>query len=204
MIIKNKYATYVGHKFLGKAYVVVQNWTAPDAPSATAVHAAVTLADGATTTVTTSITNPDFPRIITAKGAMAGGSLTGNVVITGTNIRGEAITDTIALNNNGEIAGVKAFKTISSILLPARVSAGDTVSIGISDKLGLQSIPLSTSVLSETSGNAGDTGGAVLTRDADEVEKCLFDPTTQCNASTDKAIAYISNEQPTRVGGYTE
>lgn len=204
MIIKNKYATFIGHKFEGKAFVVVQKWTAPDAPSATAVHAAVTLADGATTTVTTSITNPDFPRILTAKGAMAGGSLTGNVVITGTNIRGEAITDTIALNDNNEVAGVKAFKTVSSIVLPARVTASDTVSIGIADKLGLQSIPESTTVESEHSNHATDTGGAILTRDDDEIEKNVYDPTTQCDASADKIIAYLSTEKAKNPGGYTE
>lgn len=199
MIIKNKYATYVGHKFLGKAYVVVQNWTAPDAPSTNGILAS-TLLTTAVQTITTGITNPDFPRILEID---SDGAATGNVVITGTNIRGEAITDTIALNGTNAVAGVKAFKTITSIQLPVK-AASESVWVGWTDKLGLQSIPLSTSVLSETSGNAADTGGALLTRDADEVEKCLYDPTTQCNASADKAIAYISNEQPTRVGGYTE
>jgi len=203
MIIKNKYATYVGHQFLGKAYTVVQNWTDPDAPSATAVHAAVTLTT-AVQSVSTSITNPDFPRVVSITGHKAGGSLTGNVTVSGTNIRGEAITDTIALSDDTTVDGVKAFKTITSISLPVKVTTGDTVSIGISDKLGLQSIPISTTVISEDSGNAADTGGAILTRDADEIEKCLYDPVTQCDASTDKTVVYISNEMPTRVGGYTE
>lgn len=201
MIIKNKYATFVGHKFLGKAYTVVQKWTAPDAPSAIDVHAAVTLAT-VVQTVTTSITNPDFPRLVTIKGNASG--IAGNVIITGTNIRGEAITDTIALNGLSEVAGIKAFKTVSSIQLPIKTNlSGDTVSIGISDKLGLQSIPLSTTVISETSGNAADTGGAVLTYDSDEIEKNVYDPTTQCNASADKVAVYISDELPARVGGYT-
>jgi hypothetical protein len=202
MIIKNKYATYVGHKFLGKAYVVVQNWTAPDAPAVATVLAA-TLLTAAVQTISTGITNPDFPRVLSITGG--DGNVTGNVVITGTNIRGETVTDTIASSGTDTVVGVVAFKTVSSIQLPVYAVAGtETISVGITDKLGLQSIPLSTSVLSETSGNAADTGGAILTRDADEVEKCLFDPTTQCDASADKAIAYISNEQPTRVGGYTE
>jgi hypothetical protein len=201
MIIKNKWATFVGHKFMGKTYVVVQKWTAPDAPSATAVHAAVTLT-AAAQTVTTSITNPDFPRLVTVKGNASG--ITGNVVIAGTNIRGESISDTIALNGASEVAGVKAFKTVTSITLPIQTHAGtDNVSVGISDKLGLQSIPLSTSVIQEISNNANDTGGAVLTRDSDEIEKNVFDPTTQCDGSVSKAIVYVSAELPSRVGGYT-
>ena len=118
---------------------------------------------------------------------------------------GEAITDTIALNGTSTVAGVKAFKTVASISLPVyAVADTETVSVGISDKLGLQSIPLSTSVISEDSGNAADSGGAILTRDADEVEKCVVDPTTECDAGTDKVIVYISDEKPKKVGGYTQ
>lgn len=199
MIIKNKYATYVAHEFLGKAYVVVQKWTAPDAPSANGVLAS-TLLTTAVQTVTSGITNPDFPRVLAVD---SDGAATGNVVITGTNIRGETVTDTIALNGTNAVSGVVAFKTVSSIQLPVK-AASESVWVGFTDKLGLQSIPLSTSVISETSNNAADTGGAVLTRDSDEVEKCLYDPTTECNASHDKVVVYISSEMPARVGGYTE
>ncbi len=202
MIIKNKYAPIVVHKVISKAYPVVQNWTAPDAPSATAILAA-TLLTTAVQSITSGITNPDFPRILTVTGG--DGNVTGNVTIVGTNIRGEAITDVIASSGTDTVAGVKALKTITSISLPVYAVAGtETISIGISDKLGLQSIPLSTSVISETSNNAADTGGAILTRDSDEIEKCVYDPTTQCDASVDKAVIYISNEQPTKVAGYTE
>ena len=202
MLIKNKYAVYVGHKFQGKHYPVVQKWTAPDAPSATGVLAA-TLLTTAVQTVTTGITNPDFPRLLSVTGN--DGNVTGNVVITGTNIRGEAITDTIAANGTNTVAGVKAFKTVSSIQLPVYAVAGtETISVGILDKLGLQSIPMSTTVISEDSGNAADTGGAIITRDADEIEKNVYDPTTECDASADKVIVYISDELPKKVGGYTE
>jgi len=198
MIIKNKYATFIGHKFQGKHYVVVQKWTAPDAPSATAVLAS-TLLTTAVQTITTGITNPDFPRALNID---SDGAATGNVVITGTNIRGETVTDTIALNGTNAVSGVVAFKTVTSIQLPVKAAA-ESVFVGTLDKLGLQSIPLSTSVISETTTTSADTGGAILTRDADEVEKCLYDPTTECNATADKVIVYISNELPKKVGGYT-
>jgi len=198
MIIKNKWATFVGHKFMGKHYVVVQKWTAPDAPAAAGVLAS-TLLTTAVQVITTGITNPDFPRLLVID---SDGAATGNVVIIGTNIRGETITDTIALNGTNAVAGVKAFKTVLSIQLPVKAAA-ESVFVGTLDKLGLQSIPMSTSIISETSNNAADTGGALLTRDADEIEKCVYDPTTQCDASVDKAIVYISDERPKKVGGYT-
>ena len=202
MLIKNKWAVYVGHKFQGKHYPVVQKWTAPDAPAAANVLAA-TLLTAAVQTISTGITNPDFPRILSIVGN--DGNVTGNVVITGTNIRGEAITDTIAANGTNTVAGVKAFKTVTSIQLPVYAVAGtETISVGITDKLGLQSIPWSTDVESEHSNHAVDTGGTVLTRDADEIEKCVYDPTTECDASADKMIAYLSDELPKKVGGYTE
>ena len=200
MLIKNKYAVYVGHKFQGKHYLVVQKWTAPDAPSVDGILAS-TLLLAAAQTITSGITNPDFPRVLQIDSDEGGA--TGDVVITGTNIRGEVVTDTIALNGTTAVDGVVAFKTITSILLPAKAGT-ESVWVGWLDKLGLQSIPMSTTVISEDSNNAADTGGAILTRDSDEIEKCLFDPTTECDASVDKAIVYISDELPKKVGGYTE
>jgi len=192
----------VVHKVISKAYPVVQVWTAPDAPAAAVVLAA-TLLTTAVQSVITGITNPDFPRVLSVTGN--DGNVTGNVTITGTNIRGETVSDIIALNGAATVDGVVAFKSVTTISLPVYAVAGtETVSIGISDKLGLQSIPWSTTVISEDSGNAADTGGAILTRDSDEVEKCVVDPTSECDASASKAIVYISVELPAKVGGYTE
>lgn len=198
MIIKNKFATFVGHMFMGRNYVVVQEWTAPDAPSVDGILSS-TLLTTAVQTITTGITNPDFPRALEID---SDGAASGDVVITGRNIRDEVVTDTIALNGTNAVDGVVAFKAVTSIQLPVK-SASESVFVGWLDKLGLQSIPISTTVISEDSANAADTGGAILTRDADEVEKCLFDPTTECDASTDKVIVYISDELPKKVGAYT-
>lgn len=108
--------------------------TTPAVGTATYVHAAIAQTD-ATQTITTSITNPDFPRIVTVKGNASGNS--GDVVITGTDINNAVLTDTIALNGASEVLGVKAFKTVVSIGLPVEVHAGtDTVSVGVGNKIG--------------------------------------------------------------------
>jgi hypothetical protein len=202
MIVKNKYATYVGHKFLSKFYNVVQKWTAPDAPAAANVLAATAFTD-AVQTITTGITQPDFPRALSATGN--DGNVDGNVTITGKNIRGEVVTDTLNMNGTDTVVGVVAFASVTSVQLPVYDTADtETISVGVSDKLGLQSIPWSTTVESEHGGNASDTGGAILTRDADEIEKCLYDPTTQCDGSEDKMIHYLSEDTDAKVSSYTE
>lgn len=108
----------------------------PLASTTTKIHAAITL----TTEVqhiSTGITNPDVPRVISITGVKAGGALTGDVVIHGTDASGAIITDTIALNDNATVNGVKAFKTVTLIDVPVYVTSGDTVSIGTTDLLGL-------------------------------------------------------------------
>lgn len=172
-------------------YLHLQTWDAPAAAAAAAIHAAVTLANGATTTVTTLITNPDFPRYLSITGAMSGGSLTGNVIIYGTNIEDQAISDTIALNNNSTVAGVAAFKSVTSIVLPARVTAGDTVSIGITDQLGANILLTRNTVLLTFVDGSKEGTAPTVTTDADEIEKCSFDTNTALNGAKDVEIVYL-------------
>jgi hypothetical protein len=69
------------------------------------------------------------------KGNQAG--IAGNVVIEGTNMAGEVISETIAANGANAVNGTKAFKTVIKITLPAQTTAGDTISVGVTDALGL-------------------------------------------------------------------
>ncbi len=151
---------------------LVQNYRiTPATSSATAVHAAVTLTS-AEQDVTTAITNPDVPRTVTVKGNAAG--ITGNVVITGTNIEDEVITDTIALNGTAEVEGVKAFRTVTSIRLPAETHVGtDTVSVGMAKKFGIPHI-VRNAACALVKLFDGSADGGSLAVDSDEVEKNLY------------------------------
>ncbi len=144
---------------------------APDAVGAASVHAAITLADGATTTVTTAITSPDVPRVLSIVGNAAG--ITGNVVVTGTNIAGATITDTIAANGTTTVNGAKAFKTVTQIVVPARNAGGDTISIGTAKIFGLPHIVYNAAMLLVKLFD-GSTDTGTLAVDGDEVEKNLF------------------------------
>jgi hypothetical protein len=114
----------------------------PALGTSTAVHAAV--ADtGATQTITTSITQPDVPRNITA----TPGGTTGNVTavqctITGTDVNGNVITETLPAFSAGAgtaVTGSKAFATVTSISQPA-CGTGVTISYGRGSKLGLPDV----------------------------------------------------------------
>lgn len=152
-----------------KAQIVQHYSVAPAAVGVATVHAAVELTEAAQT-VTTAITNPDVPRIVTIKGSAAG--MAGDVTITGTNINDEVVTDTIALNAATEVLGVVAFKTVTSFALPVLTTAGDTVSVGTGKKIGLPHIvAYATLLLVKLFNGSADTG--TLTVDA-KLEKNVF------------------------------
>lgn len=180
-------------------YIRRQKWTAPADADVNDVHADITLTT-AIQQITTGITNPDFPRVITIKGTKAGGSLTGNVVITGTNIRGEVITDTIALNDDATVAGVKAFKTVTNIQVPVRVTSGDVVSIGFSDALGLDRCMAGDEVLLCTVDGVYEATRPTVTFDADEVEKNTIDPNTALDTNVDIVVDFMTVEKTNKVG----
>lgn len=99
------------------------------------VHVAIT-GTGTEQEITTGITNPDVARNASIK-TTNNNSPSGDVKITGINTKGEDASENIAIIAGGIAYGNMAWATISKITLPAGVSSSDTVTIGISDKLGL-------------------------------------------------------------------
>lgn len=134
----------------------------PAAESTTGVHAAVT-DNGSEQTITTGITDPDVVRNVTATaGGTAGDIKAIQVVVTGTNIAGEVITETLpafTVNTAGTVVGSKAFKTITSITIPAHDGTGATTAIGTGSKLGLSHrLPLNTVLAGMTTFNGTREG----------------------------------------------
>ena len=103
--------------------------------SNTGVHAAMICADGVESWLSLDITNPAVPRCIRIKGNAA--TVVGNMTIEGTNYAGEVISEVIIAAGVGAIDGLKAFKTVTRIGIPARGAPGDTISVGWNDVLGL-------------------------------------------------------------------
>jgi len=108
----------------------------------TATVKALTATSGSTvTTITTGITNPAVPKNLTVTAAGVDADVKAvQVTITGTNYAGEVITEAMpvfTVNTLGTVVGNKAFKTITSISVPAMDGNGVTISVGEGEKLGL-------------------------------------------------------------------
>lgn len=78
------------------------------------------LAAEAQTNVTAGLVSPAVPRALRIVSNKANGA--GNVKIYGTNIAGEAIDETLALNGTTPREGAKAFRTVTKVDLPAQVN----------------------------------------------------------------------------------
>lgn len=158
------------------------------APGAALVHAAITMT-AAAQTVTTGITQPLAPRGLSITGGHA--SETGIVTISGTNINGDPISEAITLNGTGTVAGAKAFKSITSLAIPARVQeTTPTVTIGTTDVMGLPLLLPAAACVYGTYHNAVlEATPATVTVDADEIEKNTADPNS-ANAG-DHTLVFI-------------
>ena len=130
------------------------------------------------------------PQPVSIKGTKAGGALTGNVRVYGTNINGLAIDDTIALSDDAVVASAKAFKTASSCDVPCAVTAADTVSLGVSKAHGLpvKVASLARMVIHEFDGS--EDAGAV-TYNAD-IAKCLYTPAGTPNGTKLSTLYFVS------------
>ena len=179
-------------------HITVLEWSATEAAAAStnAVHAAITLGASAQT-ITTAITNPPCARNITITCAKAsgGGAMSGNVVITGTNILGETISETIAEGADDTYEGKVAFATVTSIAVPVKTNTGDTVAIGYGDILGVPFYLNYVDQLIQCSlNNVIETTRATVTADDDEMEKNTIDLNSALNGKIVRAYLIVYAE----------
>lgn len=141
--------------------------------------------DAAADVVTTGITDPPYPRNITAtSGGTAGDIKAGQVIVYGTNYADEAISETLPTftdNSATTVTGSKAFKTVTSISFPPHDGATDytasraTVSIGYGDKFGLP-IKLTEGTVAMTCINNAIDNAATVATSATVLESNTVDP----------------------------
>lgn len=86
--------------------------------------------------ITDDITNPDISRNASIK-TTANDSPSGNVKLEGINNLGQSAEEEIAIIAGSTVYGNVAWAKLSKITIPATVPAGDYVTVGISDKIGL-------------------------------------------------------------------
>lgn len=170
-----------------KGYIVVDTFTNPAAASATAILNASSMNAGGT--VTTFVGQPDMARKLTL---VASGATTANVTINGTGVRNEVISETIALNGTTPVTTLRAFKTVTSIVLPTVSST--TLSVGTSAALGLSRKMAQDTYILGTAAGVYEVTRATITYDGTSVSKNTVTFNTAPNGSRTFTAAYISTE----------
>lgn len=124
----------------------------------------------AAVTLTEFLNDMPYARNVTI---VASDAQTGDCVVNGTNLADDVISETLAFNGTTPVVGTKAFKTITSIVLPIKVGS-ETCDIGWGQLVGLPYMFASKPLVFAQNDGAVDTTPA-LTVDADELEKNVVD-----------------------------
>lgn len=189
--------TYRDLKPATQAMLEYQRIATPVVANTTRIKALTATSSSVTTTITTFAAQPDVPRNVTiTTGGTTDDCKAANVTVTGTNFYGASITEAIAIADNqaGTSSGLKAFKSVSSVAIPAQDGAACTYAVGVGDVLGLKACMK----------QAGDVAWAVFdsayesTRptcvaDADEVEKNTCDINGTLNGSKNVDLYFVQN-----------
>lgn len=135
-----------------------------------------------TTVKTTGITNPSVPKCLTVSSDGTAADIKAvQVTITGTNYLDEVISETFPVfteNTKTTVVGAKAFKTVTSISVPAMDGAGVTVSVGESEILGLPFKLTHNTVFITLLNNAVEGTAPIVTTSATAIESNTIDLNT--------------------------
>lgn len=153
--------------------------------------------DGSGATVSTFAAQPDIPRNITVTpGGTTADVAAGDVVITGTNLKGATITETLTFTANQSTAevGTKAFASVTSISFPAEDSPyGATWDVGIGSALGLGKCMdgAGDGIVAQIDGAAD--GSATFAASATAVESNTLTPNSAPDGSRDFKAFFVRN-----------
>lgn len=149
MSLLNKTARYSRHTYgddgnYGKRNILSVSFVAselkrPAAGNTTAIAAATATSSGGTTVITPT-GQPDVPRNISVTTAGTAADIKAvAVTVTGTNVEGKVITEdiTTTVDTANTTVGNKAFKTVTSVSVPAQDGNGATYAVGYGVKLGI-------------------------------------------------------------------
>lgn len=189
---------YVANAFRAKnGWVQRQRILIPILADTDRLKAATATSSSVVTNITTFLAQPDVARNITLlPGGTTADVAAGSYVITGTNIRGEVITDTITIAANASTlqSGTKAFKTVTNVLLPIQDGAAATFEVGVGDVLGLDHCMIGNEVLAATLNGVYETTRPTVVADNDEVEKNTVDINGTLDGAKDVVVVYMTKD----------
>lgn len=174
-----------------------QTFTRPGASNPAYMISANSLSNGVAASLSTFLAQPDFARNIVLRfGSSTGAVGSGTAVVTGLNIFGQTITEnfTIASGQSGDVAGNKAFKSISLVTIPAPNAPGATISVGFGNKLGTKRCAdrAGDYVFSEFGGVYSLTRG-VFAVNSTLIESNTFLPNSTLNGDSNVEFFFIQN-----------
>lgn len=180
-----------------KGYIHRQKWTDAATADSDLVLNDQATSNSVTTTVTSFLAQPDFARnIVITPGGTTTDVPAGDVTVTGTNIRGQVITEafTFAANASSATTGNKAFKTITSIVFPVQDGAAATYDVGTGVKLGLDRKYSEASVIDAYTDGVREATAPTVAISASAVESNTVTTNTAPNGSQDFVIYSINTE----------
>jgi hypothetical protein len=167
------------------------------------VAATTRLATGAATsasvitTVSSFSAQPDVPRVITiTPGGTTADVPAGSVTISGTDIKGKALSDTITFLANASTAGttLKAFKTVSSVVFPIQDGGSATYDIGVGAAFGLLHCADKAGYYAfSVFDGAYETTRGTFVNNATDYTKNVFTPNGTPNGAKNVEIFYVQN-----------
>jgi len=176
--------TIPAHDGLG-ATTAVGVTGSPKVATTNGILAAVT-DTGVEQVITTGIIQPDVPRCISATaGGTAGDIKAIQVTIDGTNAEGVAISEDLpafTVNTAGTVVGAKAFKTVTSITIPAHDGNGATTAIGFTDVVGIGMRLARETVKSAYLDEVLESTAPTVAVDATDIESNTFDLNSALNS----------------------
>lgn len=172
-------------------------------PTADVDYFVTTSSTAASQVVITSFANTvalDPPRNITFTASNSADFDAVAMVVEGTDKYGRVLTETITLTNGGNTtdSGVKCFRTVSRITIPAQSGVGGSYTIGFGPVMGLskkikvrQAVPV---VLKEIAAGSGNPTAGTFTTPTTSPPFGSYSPNSAPNASRDYAILYEVDE----------
>lgn len=192
-----------GERQNSRGYIRRQKWTDVATADADLVLNDQATSNTVSTTVTTFLAQPDVPRnLVITPGGTTASVPAGNVVVTGTNIRDEVITEDFAFLADASSAttGSKAFKTVTSIEFPVQDGAGATYDVGTGVKLGLDRKYTEAAVIDAFIDGVRETTAATVAVSGTAVESNTVATSTAPNGSRDIVVYAITTEVTAATG----
>lgn len=169
------------------AFPLVQVLGAPALGDVDTVVASTELSTTEETEITgNDITQPDVPRVLQVTGEEAG--TVGTIKVWGKGISGQAIYEEFILDEATPVIGTLVFASVDKVVLPMAEEADHNVSVGTTDKLGLQRpIRAGTDIVKLTVDGVADT---VASSSADGINASWLTPTTALNGTKEFVVYF--------------